>query len=302
MAARRRRPLTTRRRAPPIVAVSGPSGAGKTRLLARLIPALVRRGISVAVVKGTRHAHPFDRPGKDTDVLRRAGAIAAAIEGPHGLALFAPPAGGLRALARLVPPVDLVLAEGFRREPVPRVEVHRRAVSRAFLCARDPRVFAVVTDEPPPRAVRALSDREVEPLADLVCARLRLRVAPRRQARLRGRPTVSSVRAEGSGRTVAHGRRGRMARTTTRKGGARSKASGIKASRSKASRSKVSRSKASRSRAARKGGMATLRARGPEFFSEIGRKGAKSRRKAGRATARRPGAGRARGGARAKRR
>jgi molybdopterin-guanine dinucleotide biosynthesis protein B len=282
-------------RPPPILAVSGASGAGKTRLLARLIPALARRGVAVAVVKHTRHPHPFDRPGKDTDVLRRAGAVAAAIEGPHAMALFAPPAGGLRALARLVPPVDLVLAEGFKAEPVPRVEVHRRQVSRAFLCARDPRVFAVVTDEPPPRPVRAFADGEVEALADLVCVRLRLRGKPLGRRRLRGRPVVSRVRAEGSGRTVAHGRRERMAKTTTRKGGSRRGGTKTK-------------SRTSRSGAARKGGKATLRTRGAEFYSEIGRKGAKSRRtKAGRAAAGRStgrasrrGASRTRSGSRAK--
>jgi molybdopterin-guanine dinucleotide biosynthesis protein B len=259
------------RRAPPIVAVSGASGAGKTRLLARLIPALARRGVSVAVLKHTRHDHPFDRPGKDTEVLRRAGAVAAAIEGPRTMALFGPPAGGLRALARLVPAVDLILAEGFKQEPVPRVEVHRRAVSRSFLCARDPRVFAIVTDEPPPRPVRVFSDDEIEPLAELVCVRAGLAGKPRGRERLRVTPTMSSVRGEESGRTVAPGRRERMAKTTTKRksGGMRGK-----------TRSSTTRSGKSRSGAGRKGGKATLRTRGREFYSEIGRKGAKSRRKA----------------------
>ena len=90
-------------------------------------------------------------------MLRRAGAVAAAIEGPEGMACFGPPAGGLRALARLLPPVDLVLAEGFRDAAVPRVEVHRRSVSSEFLCARDRRVFAIVTDEPPPRPIRTFT-------------------------------------------------------------------------------------------------------------------------------------------------
>jgi len=177
------------RRLPPIVAVSGESGAGKTRLLSRLIPALVRRGVVVGAVKHTRHAHPFDVPGKDTEVLRRAGAVAAAIEGPEGMALFGPPAGGLRALVRHLPPVDLVLAEGFRDERLPRIEVHRREVSRAFLCGDDAGVFAVVTDEPPPRPVRAFGPDDEEPLADLLCARLGLG-APRvrRRARPGGRP------------------------------------------------------------------------------------------------------------------
>jgi molybdopterin-guanine dinucleotide biosynthesis protein B len=265
VAARRR---VSRSALPPIVAVSGASGSGKTRLLARLIPALARRGVAVAVLKHTRHAHPFDRPGKDTDVLRRAGAVAAAIEGPDAMALFGPPAGGLRALAGRLPPVDLVLAEGFKGEAVPRIEVHRRTISRPFLCARDPRVFAVVTDEPPPRRVRAFSDGDVEPLADLVCARLRLGGKPRGRRRLRVRPTVSSVRAEGSRRKVAHGRRGRMAKTTTKRrvGGAKGGAK---------------RGRTTRRAAASKGGKATLRSRGPEFYSEIGRKGAKSRRAKG---------------------
>ncbi len=274
---------------PPILAVSGPSGSGKTRLLARLVPALARRGVSVAVLKHTRHRHPFDRPGKDTDVLRRAGAVAAAIEGPHGMALFGPPAGGLRALVRLLPPVGLVIAEGFRSEPIPRVEVHRRSVSREFLCAGDRRVFAVVTDEPPPRPIRAFTPREVEPLADLLCARFGIGVLPGARIRLRVRPGVSTVRADHSERTVALGRSNRMPKTTSRKGSRKGGSRGA---------GRGGRRSGGRSAAGRKGGNATLRSRGPEFYSEIGRKGGKSRsRKAGRSSGR--GRGRSTGASRA---
>jgi molybdopterin-guanine dinucleotide biosynthesis protein B len=164
--------VASRRRVlPPIVAVSGPSGAGKTRLLARVIRLLRRRGLTVAVIKHTGHRHGFDVPGKDTEVLRRAGAVAAAVEGPAGLALFGPPTGGARALARLLPPADLVLAEGWRGEPLPRIEVHRRSVARAFLCAADRRVFAVVSDEPPPRRLPTFHPDRLGPLADLLVAR-----------------------------------------------------------------------------------------------------------------------------------
>ena len=260
--------VTAARAAPPIVAFSGPSGSGKTRLLARLIPALARRGVRVAVLKHTRHPHPFDRPGKDTDVLRRAGAVAAAIEGPEGMAWFGPPAGGLRALARTLPPVDLVLAEGFREAPVPRVELHRRSVSRAFLCAGDRRVFAVVTDEAPPRRVSVFGAGEVDPLAALLCARFGLGGLARRRERLRVRPGVSTLRADPGERTVALGRPNRMAKTTRRKSSTR-RTSG--AGRRSAGR------KGGRSAAGRKGGQATLRNRGPEFYSEIGRKGGRSR-------------------------
>ena len=264
-------------RLPRIVALSGPSGSGKTRLLARLIPELARRGVTVAVLKNTRHDHPFDRRGKDTEVLRRAGAVAAAIEGPGGMAWFGPPAGGLRAMARRMPPVGLLLAEGFRAEPVPRVEVHRRSVAREFLCARDPRVFAVVTDEEPPRPLPAFAPDDVEPLADLLCTRFGLGNGPRRRRRLRVRPGVSTLRANPGERTVALGRTDRMARKTSRKGGRASRGAG----------------RGGRSAAGRKGGNATLRSRGPEFYSEIGRKGGRSRSRK-QAAMRRRGAGRTR--------
>jgi len=158
-----------------VLAVSGPSGSGKTRLLSRLIPALVSRGLSVAAVKHTRHEHGLDATGKDTDVLRRAGAAAVAITGPSGTAWFGPEVGSARALARRMGPVDLVLAEGFRSEPLPRIEVHRRAVPGEFLCATDRRVIAVVSDEPLPRDIPRLHPDDVEGVAALVVRWLRAR-------------------------------------------------------------------------------------------------------------------------------
>jgi molybdopterin-guanine dinucleotide biosynthesis protein B len=172
-------------RRPPILAFSGPSGVGKTRLLVRLLPALRARGLDVCALKHTGHRHPLDGRGKDTERLRRAGALAAAIEGPAGLALFGPPAGGARALARLLPPCDLVVAEGFRSAPLPRVEVHRSRVTREFLCARDRRVLAVVSDEPPPRRLPTFGHGEIEAIADFVAgfARRRRGAAGRRGRR-----------------------------------------------------------------------------------------------------------------------
>jgi molybdopterin-guanine dinucleotide biosynthesis protein MobB len=167
----------------PIVAISGASGAGKTRLITRLLRLLRRRGLKVAVLKHTGHRHGFDVPGKDTDLFLRAGAVAAAIQGPEGLAFFGPPRDGARALARLLPPCDLILAEGWRGEPLPRVEVHRRRVEREFLCATDRRVFALVSDEPPPRPLPVFDPDRLGPLADLLVDRLAGPGGWRRRAR-----------------------------------------------------------------------------------------------------------------------
>jgi molybdopterin-guanine dinucleotide biosynthesis protein B len=158
----------TRRRLAPILAFSGPSGSGKTTLLVKLLPALVARGLTVAALKSSGHSHPFDRLRKDSARLKGAGAVAVALQGPAEVAYFGPPVKGIRALARLLPAVDLVLAEGFKHDRVPRVEVHRTEINRRFLCKRDTRVIAVVSDVEPPLDLPWFTAGEVEALADFV--------------------------------------------------------------------------------------------------------------------------------------
>ncbi len=152
-----------------ILAFSGASGAGKTTLLVKLIPALRARGLTVAAMKRSGHPHAFDRPRKDSARLRRAGALAVALRGPDEVAYFGPaPPGGLRGLAAMLPAVDLILAEGFKGEPVARIEVRRGEVDGTFLCASDRRVIAVVSDGAPPRPLPWFTAGEVEALAEFV--------------------------------------------------------------------------------------------------------------------------------------
>lgn len=112
---------------PPVVAISGRSGAGKTTLIEQLLPLLVERGLRVVTLK---HAHclaEVDVAGKDTWRHRHAGAARVVLEGRGARAVFEPATEGqatARALAaRFAADADLVLAEGFRGEPLARVEV-----------------------------------------------------------------------------------------------------------------------------------------------------------------------------------
>jgi molybdopterin-guanine dinucleotide biosynthesis protein MobB len=111
---------------PPVVGIVGRSGAGKTSLLERLIVTLAGEGRRVGAAKHASHGFLADRPGKDSHRLYESGAQAVALLSPQQSVTFtrrdAPPSLAA-ALAALPLDLDLVLAEGFSWEPIPRVAV-----------------------------------------------------------------------------------------------------------------------------------------------------------------------------------
>lgn len=126
---------TTTAPAKPIAVVGfvGHSGVGKTTLLEQLIPQLTDRGLAVGVVKHASHGFLADRPGKDSYRLYESGAQAVALISRDQIATFvrSEPAAEVdvsvaAALAGLPSSLDLVLAEGFSWEPIPRVVLFRR--------------------------------------------------------------------------------------------------------------------------------------------------------------------------------
>ncbi|MFP4036804.1 MAG: molybdopterin-guanine dinucleotide biosynthesis protein B, partial [Desulfobacteraceae bacterium] len=73
---------------PPVVSVAGFSGAGKTRLIAQLIPVLRSLGLSVGTIKHHRHSFDMDTPGKDSWVHRKAGAAGTVLSSPTAIGLI----------------------------------------------------------------------------------------------------------------------------------------------------------------------------------------------------------------------
>jgi molybdopterin-guanine dinucleotide biosynthesis protein B len=140
-----------KRKRPAILEVLGYSGAGKTTLIEKLIPALRKRGVRLAVIKHTSHHHELDKPGKDSYRLRQAGAEAVVVSSPKMVAMFReverewPMARLLRHLPRKV---DLVIAEGFRSSKHPCLEVFRRGFSPDLKCRDHRGLLAVVGDDP----------------------------------------------------------------------------------------------------------------------------------------------------------
>ncbi len=114
-----------------VIGFAGWSGAGKTTLIVRLIPELNRRGLSVSTIKHAHHNFDLDQPGKDSYEHRAAGAEEVLVASANRVALMrelrGAPEPSLAELLRLLKPVDLVLVEGFKRDPLPKIEVFRAA-------------------------------------------------------------------------------------------------------------------------------------------------------------------------------
>ncbi len=150
---------------------AGWSGSGKTTLIERLLPLLRQQGLRVATIKHVHHAVDLDIPGKDSWRHRQAGAEQVAIVSQARLAILSEtPHGELRleqVLTRLAP-VDLVLIEGFKRHPIPKIEVHRIEQGGAWLHPDDPTIIALATNASPRTSLPVLALDDLASLVTLV--------------------------------------------------------------------------------------------------------------------------------------
>jgi len=133
-----------------VIGLSGWSGAGKTTLLTRVIPCLLDRGLRVSVIKHAHHDFDVDVPGKDSWVHRQSGATEVLVSSARRWALMhelrdagEPP---LPELLAKISRVDLVIVEGFKREPHRKIEVHRLANNKPLLFPDDPNIAGIATD------------------------------------------------------------------------------------------------------------------------------------------------------------
>lgn len=158
-----------------VIGLAGWSGAGKTILLTRLIPELARRGVSVSTVKHAHHAFDLDTPGKDSYEHRQAGASEVLISSERRWALMhelrGEPEARLPDLLRRLSPVELVIVEGFKREPHLKIEVHRVANGKPPLHPGDPTIVAIACDSAFPEAGRPVVDLDdIAAIAEIVLA------------------------------------------------------------------------------------------------------------------------------------
>jgi molybdopterin-guanine dinucleotide biosynthesis protein B len=156
-----------------VIGLAGWSGAGKTTLLAKVIPCLVGRGRTVSTVKHAHHSFDLDRPGKDSHTHRMAGATEVLIGSANRFALVhelrGAPEPPLPELLRKLAPVDLVIVEGYKAHPHPKLEVHRAANGKPLLYRDDSWIVAVAADVPlPGLELPVISLDAIETIADVL--------------------------------------------------------------------------------------------------------------------------------------
>lgn len=132
-----------------LLGLTGWSGSGKTVLLTAMIPLLTARGLRVSTVKHAHSGFDLDQPGKDSHRHRAAGASEVLIASARRWALMHEldgPEPGLPELLGRLSPVDLVLVEGFKANPHPKIEVFRPALGQAPLHPGRDDIIAVASD------------------------------------------------------------------------------------------------------------------------------------------------------------
>ena len=132
-----------------VLGLTGSSGSGKTTLLVALMPRLLARGLTVSTVKHAHHGFDLDQPGKDSWQHRQAGAREVLIASGRRWALMHEldtPEPALPELLARLSPVDLVVVEGFKSNPHPKIEIFRPSLGREPLWPGRDDIVAVATD------------------------------------------------------------------------------------------------------------------------------------------------------------
>ena len=127
---------------PPFFGLAGWSGSGKTTLCTKLIENFTKIGIKVGTLKHAHHKFELDKPGKDSFNLRKAGSRPMIISSKERFALIQENDNNeekslfqmLEMFAKdPIQKCDLIIVEGFKNEPIPKIEVYRKVIGKPEL-------------------------------------------------------------------------------------------------------------------------------------------------------------------------
>jgi len=161
-----------------ILCIVGQKGVGKTTLIERLVPELKRRGFRVATVKRPPHHFELDTPGKDSYRHFHAGADATVVYADDRLALLRrqhSPVTLEQLAGELLADCDLVLVEGHKNAPLPKIEVFRTGVHPEPLYNGQAEYLAIASDQPLDLGIPCLDLADPAAIAEFIARRLALR-------------------------------------------------------------------------------------------------------------------------------
>ena len=161
-----------------VFGIAGWSGSGKTTLIEKLIPRFVKRGLRVSLIKHAHHTFDVDQPGKDSYRHRHAGASEVMVTSSRRWVLMHELRGAQEPsfedqLQRLSP-CDLVIVEGFKHAPIPKLEVWREAPGEGLLHPQDPHIVAVASDARIDTKLPLLDLNDDAAIADFIVGHLEL--------------------------------------------------------------------------------------------------------------------------------
>jgi len=157
---------------------AGWSGSGKTTLIEKLIPRFVAAGLRVSLIKHAHHTFDVDQPGKDSYRHRHAGAAEVLVTSSRRWVLMHELRGAVEPAfdeqMKRLSPCDLVLVEGFKYAPIPKLEVWRRTTGEPLLHPNDPHIVALATDLPVETRLPRLDINDDAEISSFILAHLRL--------------------------------------------------------------------------------------------------------------------------------
>ena len=157
---------------------AGWSGSGKTTLIEKLIPRFVGSGLRVSLIKHAHHSFDVDHPGKDSYRHRQAGAGEILVTSSRRWVLMHELGGAAEPTfeeqVRHFSACDLLLVEGFKHAPIPKLEVWRAVTGEPLLHPNDPHIVAVASDRHVETRLPLLELDDDRSIAQFILAHLRL--------------------------------------------------------------------------------------------------------------------------------
>lgn len=171
---------------PPILAVVGFSGSGKTTFIEKLIPQLTARNIRVGTLKHDVHGFEMDRPGKDSWRHKHAGAVVSVISSPRQIGMVKDvdhdhDPDELRSL--LFEGVHIILLEGYKKQNRPKLEVFRSEIAQEPFCIQDEALIGFISDVTVDLGVPQFSLNDAEGVAEFLVSYFKLPAEDKRGRR-----------------------------------------------------------------------------------------------------------------------